>query len=253
NIWIKRLDRGPSIKLTQEGNWNVGPAWMPDGKSVTFSSDVAAGAFHLWTKRADGSAPAVLQFREKRNVYGPRWSPDAKWLIFQTDPAQSGAGDILGIRPGIDSAPVALVATRFTEVSPALSPDGRWLAYASNETGEYKIYVVPFPNTGAAKWAISTGGGTEPLWSHRGNELFYRDASKNLVAAELKTKPTFSVGRSTALFPAAEFHSFQFALQYAVGSDDRRFLMIRPVETSTTDKLIVVENWFEELKAKPQK
>jgi Tol biopolymer transport system component len=220
---------------------------------VTFSSDVAAGAFHLWTKRADGSAPAVLQFREKRNVYGPRWSPDAKWLIFETYSAQSGAGDILGIRPGIDSAPVPLVVSKFNSTSPILSPDGRWLAYVSNETGEYEIYVVPFPNTGAAKWAISTGGGTEPLWSHRGNELFYRDASKNLVAAELKTKPTFSVGRSIALFSAAGFASLVWAPQYAVAPDDRRFLMIRPVETSTPDKLIVVENWFEELKVKARK
>jgi DNA-binding SARP family transcriptional activator/Tol biopolymer transport system component len=253
NLWIKRLDRGPSIKLTLEGRWNVGPAWTPDGRSVTFSSNAGSGAFQLWTRRADGSAPAALQFREKRHVYGPRWSPDGKWLIFHTDPAQSGAGDILGIRPEIDSVPVALVASGFTELSPALSPDGRWLAYVSNETGEDKIYVVPFPKTGAAKWAISTSGGTEPLWSHRGSELFYRDAAENLVAVEVRTKPAFSVGRSTSLFPAGGFYSYRFAPQYAVGPGDRRFLMIRPAEPNTPDKLIVVENWFEELKAKPRK
>jgi serine/threonine-protein kinase len=250
NIWIKRLDKGASIKLTRAGRFNVGPTWTPDGRSVTFSSDVTAGGFRLWTTRADGSALAVLQVREKRDVYGPRWSPDGKWLIFQTDPAQSGAGDILGIQPQLDSAPVPLVATGSTEVSPALSPDGRWLAYASNETGQFEIYVVPFPNTGAAKWAISTGGGTEPLWSHRGSELFYRDASGTLVAVEVKTKPTFSPGRSTALFSAAGFASYQFAPQYAVAPDGQAFLMIRVVETSTPDELIVVENWFEELTAK---
>lgn len=250
NIWVKRLDRGPSIKLTLEGRYNVGPAWTPDGRSVTFSSNVAAGVFHLWTRRADGSAKAMLQFREKRHVYGPRWSPDGKWLVFQTDPAQSGAGDILGIRPQTDSGPMALVATASTELSPALSPDARWLAYASNETGQFEIYVVPFPNTGAAKWAMSTGGGLEPLWSHRGSELFYRDASGNLVTVEVKTKPTFSPGRSTVLFPATGFHSYTFAPQYAVAPDDQAFLMIRPAETSTPDKLIVVENWFEELTAK---
>jgi Tol biopolymer transport system component len=252
NIWIKRLDGGPSVKLTLDGKRNVDPEWTPDGRSLTFSSDRAAGAFYLWTKRADGSAQPVLQFRGRRNVYRPRWSRDGKWLVFQTDPTQSGAGDILGIRPGIDSAPVALVATGFTEVSPALSPDGRWLAYTSNETGDYEVYVVPFPNTGAAKWAISTSGGIEPLWSHRGSELFYRDASDNIVAAELKTKPTFSVVRTTALFPAGEFGANRYHPQYAVASDDRRFLMIRAVETSTPDKLIVVENWFEELKSKSQ-
>ena len=103
--------------------------------------------------------------------------------------------------------PVPLVATKFTEVSPALSPDGRWLAYTSNETGQFEIYVVPFPNTSAAKWAVSTRGGTEPHWSHSGSELFYRDGSGNLVAVEVKTKPTFSLGRSTPLFPASGFAS----------------------------------------------
>jgi len=113
--------------------------------------------------------------------------------------------------------------------------------------------VVPFPNTAAAKWVVSTHGGTEPQWSHSGSELFYRDASGNLVAVEVKTKPTFSVGRFAALFPAAGFASFQFSPQYDVSLDDQRFLMIRPLAASGPDKLIVVENWFEELKAKSRK
>jgi DNA-binding SARP family transcriptional activator/Tol biopolymer transport system component len=250
NIWIKRLDRGPSIKLTLEGNDNFGPAWTPDGRSVTFSSAPATGATDLWTERADGSAPAVMQLHEKRSLYNPGWSPDGKWLIFRTDVSSPGSGDILAIRPGIDTAPVPVVATTFTELAPALSPNGRWLAYSSNETGEDEIYVVPFPNTGAGKWAISEGGGTEPLWSHRGSELFYRAASGDLVAVAIHTQPRFSLGRSTALFPAARFTSLRASPQYAVAPDDRRFLMIR---AGAPDKLIVVENWFEELRATSRK
>src|SRR5881396_653265 len=253
NIWIKRLDRGPSIKLTLEGMDNYGPGWTPDGRSVTFSSTHATGAIDLRTKRADGGAQAVMQLHEKGNLYNARWSPDGKWLLFQTDIATPGAGDILGIRPGMDTAPVPVVATPFTEMSPAFSPNGRWLAYVSNETGADETYVVPFPNTGAGKWAISAGGGTEPLWSHRGNELFYRDASGDLVAVEVHTNPTFSLGRSVALFPAAGFSSLRFTPQYAVALDDRRFLMIRPLQTGAPDKLIVVDNWFEELRAKSRK
>jgi len=253
SIWIKRLDRGPSIKLTLDGKQNYGAAWTPDGRSVTFSSAPATGATDLWTKRADGGAQAVMQLHRTGNLYHPRWSPDGKWLLFQTDVGTPGSGDILAIRPGIDTAPVPVVATTFTEMSPAFSPDGRWLAYTSNETGEDEIYVVPFPNTGAGKWAISAGGGTEPLWSHRGNELFYRDASGDLVAVEVHTNPTFSLGRSVALFPAAGFSSLRFTPQYAVALDDRRFLMIRPLQTGTPDKLIVVENWFEELNAKSRR
>jgi serine/threonine-protein kinase len=252
-IWIKQLNRGPSFKLTLEGSVNSFPTWTPDGRSVTFSSNAAAGSFDLWTKRADGSAQAVLQFHEKRGSMGARWSPDGKWLIFQTAQYAPGSGDILGIRPEIDTVPVPLVATKFTEVSPALSPDGRWLAYTSNESGQYEIYVVPFPNTSAAKWVVSTRGGTEPLWSHSGQTLFYRDGAGNLVAAEVRTTPTFSLGLSTALFSAAGFASYEVSPQYAVAPDDRRFLMIRPLATGTRDNLIVVENWFEEFKAKSRK
>jgi DNA-binding SARP family transcriptional activator/Tol biopolymer transport system component len=250
NIWIKRLDRGPSIKLTLEGSENFGPAWTPDGRSVTFSSSPATGTTDLWTERADGGAPAALQLHEKRNLYNAGWSPDGKWLILRTEIGSPGSGDILAIRPGIDIAPVPVVATTFTEMSPALSPNGRWLAYVSNETGEDEIYVVPFPNTGAGKWAISAGGGTEPLWSHRGRELFYRAASGDLVAVAVNTNPRFSLGRSAALFSAAGFASLRFGPQYAVAQDDRRFLMIR---AGTPDKLIVVENWFEELRTKSRR
>ena len=164
----------------------------------------------------------------------------------------AGGGDILGIRPGVDKVPVALVASGATETSPALSPDGRWLAYASNETGAFEIYVVPFPNTAAAKWAISSGGGTEPQWSHKGNELFYRDKVGNLTAVTLTTTSRFSVGRRTTLFPAAAFESYEYGAQYAVGLDDKRFLMIRWLETNTPDRLVVVEHWFQELAGRPQ-
>lgn len=251
DLWIKQLDRGPSIKLT-EGGSNVFPTWKPDGQSITFSSNTA-GFHDLWTKRADGSAQAVLQFSEKRNVFGAHWSPDGTWLIFQTGASEPGLGDIIGVRAGSDTTPVPLVATRFTEVAPALSPDGRWLAYTSNESGRYEIYVVPFPNTGAAKWAVSTRGGTEPQWSHSGKELFYRDGSRNLVAVAIGTTPTFSLGGSTALFSAAGFAFDEFGSVYAVAPDDQRFLMIRPNTANGSDALIVVENWFQELKAKSRR
>jgi serine/threonine protein kinase len=251
DIWIKQLDRGPSIKLSLEGKTDYYAAWTPDGRSVTFTSN-AAGSFDLWTKRADGSTQAVLQVHEKGGAYSPRWSPDGKWLVFRGERGAAGNGDILGIRPGIDTVAVPLVATKFSEIVPVISPDGRWLAYTSNESGQFEIYVVPFPNTAAAKWAVSTRGGTEPLWSHSGKELFYRDVAGNLVAVEVRSTPTFSLGRSTALFPAAAYYSFAGGAQYAIAPDDRRFVMIRQVAGSAAE-LIVVDNWFEELKAKSRK
>ena len=215
---------------------------------MTFTSNPTKGSSYLGIERADGGAPGAAQLRRTGNLFNAGWSPDGKWLIFDTDIAATGAGDILAMRPGVDTAPMPVVATAFMETSPAISPNGRWLAYVSNEGGKDDIYVVPFPNTRGGKWPISTDGGTEPVWSHRGTELFYRDASGNLVAVGVNANLTFSVGRSTRLFPAAGYESNRFTPQYAVAPDDKRFLMIRPLETKSPDNIIVVENWFEELK-----
>jgi eukaryotic-like serine/threonine-protein kinase len=252
DIWIKRLDRGPSIKLTLDGMTSAYASWSPDSRSVTFSSN-RAGSVDLWTRRADGSTQAALQVHEARGLYNSTWSPDGKWLVFRTDRARAGAGDLLGIRPGVDTAAVPLVATKYTENAPAISPNGRWLAYSSNESGEYDVYVVPFPNTAGAKWAVSTRGGTEPLWSHSGKELFYRDVAGNMVSVEVQSTPTLALGRSTILFPASAYYSAARGLEYSVAPDDRRFLMIRRVAGAPPDELIVVDNWFEELKTKLRK
>jgi eukaryotic-like serine/threonine-protein kinase len=251
SIWIKQLDHGPPVRLSVENAGNGEPTWTPDGRSVTYGA-YTGGSAGLWTQRADGSAKPVLQVREKRGVLGPRWSPDGKWLVFCTDKGERGSGDILGIRPNVDTLPVPLVATSFTEGAPDLSPDGRWLAYTSNESGHYEVYVVPFPNTSAAKWTVSSRGGTEPVWSHSGTELFYRDGDANMVAVPVKSTPTFSVGDAVVLFPAAGFRTAESKAHYAVAPDDRRFLMIRRA-VSTADKIVVVENWFEELKARSRK
>ncbi len=259
-IWIKQLDRGPASRLASEGSQNTFPTWTADGRSITFTSN-SSDSYDLWTKRADGSTPEVLQLHLNEGVFGPLWSPDGKWLIFRTDEsAAAGSGspfgdfvDIMGIRPGIDTTPVPLVATKYLDEAPAISPDGRWMAYASDESGQYEIYVVSFPNTAAAKWPVSTRGGTEPLWSHSGRELFYRDGARNMVAVAVRTTPTFSLGRTTVLFPAGGFGTRRFPAQYAVAPDDRRFLMIRPIPTTAPDRFIVKDNWFQELQSKKRR
>lgn len=258
------MDKGPAAKLTLDGRSNIYPAWTPDGRSVTYigtpglteylghrsSLQQSPGVF---TKRADGSSQAVLQLDSKTAAVSAIWSPDGKWLIYRTDRQGPGAGDIMAIRPGVDTAPIPLIATRFTEFTPAISRDGKWLAYAFNESGRYEIYGVPFPNANTAKWMVSTAGGTEPRWSHRGNELFYRDAAGNMVAAEVRTNPVFSVTRTTILFNASRFGSFEASPMYDVSADDHRFLMLRPLPGSEPERLIVVENWFEALKAKSRR
>jgi len=256
HVWIKQLDRGPSLKLTFDGTTNSHPSWTPDGRSVTYySSATQSGPVNsdLWTKRADGSAQAVLQLHYGRALSEALWSHDGRWLVIRTSAGADGAGDILAIRPGIDTVPTPLEATKFSEYSPTLSPDDRWLAYSSNETGRDEVYVVPFPNTGTAKWPVSTRGGSEPLWSHHGNELFYRDASGNMISVTVSTSPTFSTGEARVLFSANRYIANPQHRQYDISRDDRRFLMVGLIGGNSSDKLIVVDNWFEELKARARK
>jgi serine/threonine-protein kinase len=250
DIWVKELDRGPSLKLTFEGGRNDYATWTPDGASVTFSSGQAGPSLDLWTKRADGSVQAVLHLDEERVLLEPLWSPDGEWLVSRTTFIQSGSGDILALRPGQDTVPVPLVATGASEYGATLSPDGRWMAYQSNETGRWEIYVVPFPDAAAAKWVVSTGGGAEPLWSRGGRELFYRNGAGDMVAVRVETTPTFSAGPTGVLFPAGEYVADVNHRQYDVTADGERFIMLRPVGDNVHGEMILVQNFFGELRAR---
>ncbi len=252
DIWVKQLDRGPSLKLTFDGSINQYPVWTPDGRSITYEGN-ARNDDDIWTKRADGSAQAVLQADTKFRLGEPLWSHDGKWLIIRSSTLEAGNGDIYAMRPGIDSAPVALITTTFMERHPALSPDGHWLAYASNETGRDEIYVVPFPNVGSAKWPISTQGGSEPVWAHSGRELFYR-GSGTLNSVAVTTGARFSVGATTPLFTSIGIFPGGANHQgYDVAPDDKRFLFPRILGSPAESKIVFVENFLEELKNSSKK
>jgi serine/threonine-protein kinase len=250
DVWVKILDRGPSSRLTLDGGRNDYPTWTSDGTSVTFTSDRASPSFDLWTRRADGSGEPVLEVDEESAVAEPLWSPDGAWFIYRTSTNEAGAGDILGQRRGQDAQAVPLVATGFTELVPAFSPDGRWLAYSSAETGRLEIFVVPFPNTGDAKWPVSLRGGSEPLWSRDGREIFYRNGQGEMVAVSVETTPAFSVGSTSVLFSDAGYRRASARRQYDVAPDGQRFLMIRRVGGETESRLILVQNVFAELRSR---
>jgi len=256
DVWIRDMETGATLKLTGEGSSNGYPSWTPDGRSVTYVSN-AGGSAELWTKPADGSAHAMLELSRPRDLAESFWSPDGQWLIYRTSNVlraapgmpSEGAADILAIRPDAGEEPISLATTEFTEVCPTLSPDGRWLAYASHETGKEAVFVVPFPNTGDAKWAASPDGGMEPVWSHDGNELFYRDLQGTMRVVQVQTTPSFSVGRTIGVFDGRGFVVSGLHPMYAVSPDDRRFLMVRRTTEADPGELIVVENWFQELKS----
>ena len=246
DILVKSLDRTSILKLTVEGGANADPAWTSDSRSVTFITD-REGPSQIWNKRADGSRPAIKLNREDGEHYGPVWSPNDKWLVYYTGRDGHGGPDIVGLRPGTDSAPVPFVATRSREQEPALSADGRWLAYSSDELQQWQIYVVPFPNTSAARWAVSTDGGQLPHWSKSGRELFYRDSAGNLVAVPVTGTSTLTFGQPKIIIRAADAGTIP---AFGVDPGAQRFLLTRRVGTPPPDQIIVVDNWFAELRAK---
>lgn len=141
-------------------------------------------------------------------------------------------------------APGRAAKGRFSERTPEISPDGRWLAYSSSETGRSEIVVVSFPNAGEARWPVSVGGGAEPLWSRDGRELFYRNGRRELVSIRVETHGTFSIGATSVVFPDRDYLSLGFRRQYDVTPDGQRFLMIRPVGSGRERRLILVRNAF---------
>jgi serine/threonine-protein kinase len=169
-------------------------------------------------------------------------------LILRTATVGGGTPDILGLKAG-DTTLVPLVASPAVEFYPSLSPDGRWLAYASNESGKNEIYVRPFPETASAKWQVSTAGGTEPAWSSTGRELFYLNGKTEMVSVEIPPGATFSVGRQRTLFSAAQTSGGGPVPSYSVSPDNKRFLMLREGDTAQQSELIVAENWLGQLRA----
>jgi len=153
----------------------------------------------------------------------------------------------MAIRTQGDTTPVALVASPANERALTISPDSRWLAYVSDESGSDEVYVRPFPDVARAKWQVSLQGGTEPVWAHNGRELFYRSPAGDMVSAAFTTQPTFAVGHQSVLFKSANYLRDDSHREYDVSPDDRRFLMVRPRSTGANANLVMVENWFTEL------
>ncbi|MDH4130978.1 MAG: protein kinase, partial [Gemmatimonadota bacterium] len=244
--WIKQLPDGPLSKLTFDGALNYRPAWNSDGLTVGFST--AATTFA--ETRADGSSQPRVALSDSagNGIQEAFWSRDGRWLVYRTT-----SRDIFARRTSGDTTPVPLLVTPgFQEIEPTLSPDGRWLAYASNESGRFEVYVRPFPDTDRAKWQVSTDGAADPLWSHSGRELFFNSNAAAVIAVEVLPGTTFTMGKRTTLFSASQ--SASGPRSWDITPDDQRFVMIQLAGNEGTQnrELLVVENFFPELQSSKQ-
>ena len=172
DIWVSRLEGGVPQQRTFDGLQNQRPVWTADGLALVYSSD-RERIGDLWRVPADGGDDPQLLLRRDRRIADGFLSRDGSWVIYRTSAGVAGSGDILAVSTGADTVSQTLLGTQSGEFAPALSPDGRYIAYVSNGTGTSEVYVKRFLDTGVARWPISNGGGQEPVWAQGGRELFY--------------------------------------------------------------------------------
>jgi serine/threonine-protein kinase len=241
-IWIKQLPDGPLSKLTFEGNRSLRPTWSPDGKYVGFLAN-QSGTSQFYRKRADGSGQTEPVFTMPGRVINEAYlSGDGRWVLFRTIPS-----DIFARRTSGDTAVVPIAPSPAEQITPSLSPDGRWVAYASNESGGFEVFVRPFPDVESARWQVSTGGGVEPRWSPDGHELLYWTLSGQLHSVAIVPGPTFVAGQRHIL----PIDGTRFVGQigsWDITPDGKRFVMIFQGAGKTEEReLVVVENLATEL------
>jgi serine/threonine protein kinase len=243
-VWIHNLVQGTSRALTS-GGLATFLTWSPDGERITFSYS-KAGPPAVFSIAADGSSPMEQLFTTQWGPGTSSWSKDGKYLAFlELNPKSTD----IGVYRTDTRQAVPFLNTNNLVVHPEISPDGRWLAYTSNETGRYEVYVTSFPIPGK-RIAVSNDGGGEPLWAPNGRELYYWSLSNQLMSAGIRSGATLSAERPRLLFECRATHIIPVRF-YDITPDGTRFLIgraaseIKPLEVT---RLNLVQNWFEELK-----
>ena len=244
HIWLYDVEQRTLSVRTFEGT-NVYPTWTPDGTRVVYASSKDGGQ-NLYSFPADGSSRAELFFESEYNVWESALSPDGKWLAFRESYPNTGRDILVAPLDGEDRTR-AFAQTTFEERSLALSPDGSWLAYVSDQSGRDEIYVRAFPEpTGQTQ--VSIDGGSEPAWARDGSELFYRTGSE-MMAAAVQTSPSFRVTGREGLFDDRHQGGNNHTA-YDVDPRGGGFLMVKVESGTGSVPLVVVANWFAELKSR---
>ena len=239
-IWVYDLERDSRIPLTKEGH-NITPLWAPDGQRVAF-----AGRGGVKWAAADGSSPPDVLIPwtqpDAQNASPTWWSPDGRTLIFNEQVPTTDYD--IWIAPK-NEKPRTLVSTSARELGAKVSPDSRWLAYFSNESGRNEVYVRPFPNVNDHKWTISTAGGWSPAWSPDGHELFYMSGSSMWTVTVETRGASFVAGKPQHLFDGP-FDTTQVG-NFDVSPDGTRFVMVEADPDAKPTKINVVTNWAQEV------
>ena len=242
DVWLRDLSRALDSRLTVTGP-NLYPVWTQDGTRVTFAS-LRDGRYRVFWKPVDASNTEELLLEGEGSFFPASWSVGDESLIYYMSPGLVDRD--LGVMSG-DGSTTPFLATEFNERAPRLSPDGRWVAYVSNQSGDDQVYVRTFPDSGQVI-QVSTQGGTEPVWSRDGRELFYRNGGEMLVVDVESGGDEFGTPRLLFEGTYESDPNGIGAANYDVSLDGQQFLMVSRDSRAERLSLVVVENWSEELK-----
>ncbi len=239
DLWLDDLAHGTDSRFTFDHSMNTNPVWSPDGTLILFSSN-RSGKSGLYQKAVAGAGREELLYEAADEATPTDWSRDGRFAIFDTRSSKTKY-DLWVLPLTGDRKAFPFLQTEFSESSGKLSPDGRWLAYVSDETGGLEVYVQSFPGK-EGKWQISAKGGTRPVWSRDGKELFYNAPENKLMAVDVKSGARFEHGAAHALFEFRGSNSFD------VTRDGKRFLLASSLEQEANPELTVVINWHAGMK-----
>ena len=246
DIWIHNVARPIKTRLTFASARDYRAHWSPGSDEILFNS-FRDGPMDLFVRRADGSGAAEKLFGTPLQEHGHDWSRDGRYILFHIAGEESGR-DLWYLEREPEkgwSEPKQFLKTQFEERAAVFSPDSRFLAYVSNESGRDEVYVRPFPS-GGGEWQVSEQGGNQPRWSRDGKEIFYVEHD-TLIAVSVNTKPTFSVGSTERLFSDRSLVSHFPIQNYDISGDGQRFVMVESLGTPQYT-IRIVQNWYEEFR-----
>ena len=241
DVWIEDLVRGGLTRFTFHAAVDGFPIWSPDGSQVIFES-TRNGTFDLWIKPSNGAAEEQLLLESPDTEWPLSWSQDGRFLLFQRSDLKT-QWDLWALpMTGADRTPIVVANTSFTERMGQFSPDGRWVAYETNESGRQEIVAQRFPEAGA-KWQVSTGGGIAPRWRADGREIYFIAPDGKMMAVPITmTGSTFEAGKTEALF-SSQIVPQPFKAQYTVSGDGRFLINNLTEEQSSASPITLILNW----------
>lgn len=246
DVWIYETTGGIPRRFTSDPDFDAHPVWSPEASRIAFVHLIDAEA-EVDVKVLDGESKESHSAKHPGEILPTDWSPDGRFILSRVQEPNMSNSELRLIPTSGDQKPVALIKTNFSVSQGQFSPDGRWIAYVSNESGRWEIYVTPFPSA-EVNWKVSNSGGTEPRWRRDGKELYYISLDGKLMAVQVKTEPTFEANIAQPLFQtyAREHISSTDSYSYDVSPDGGRFLINTQAGERTSVRPTVLLNWMPE-------